>query len=183
MSFNSFGFEIFALGTSNTNCKGASQAYTNTLNELFAQEKMNVQVINAGIDGDKPVYMMNRLEQGLKSYPNTKLVIFEPGPNERNARFNLGPSAEILAYLQKIKMPTIYVSHSLIQNPEEGQEMATKYDAYYYGHWNKDVPTNNTYRQYDQPGSAGHMTVAGCQLWAKNIFPLIKQVIVMNNIK
>jgi hypothetical protein len=37
MSFNSFGFEIFALGTSNTNCKGASQAYTNTLNELLAQ--------------------------------------------------------------------------------------------------------------------------------------------------
>ena len=49
ISFNSFGFEIFALGTSNTNCKGASQAYTNTLNELLAQEKMNVQVINAGI--------------------------------------------------------------------------------------------------------------------------------------
>jgi hypothetical protein len=183
MSFNSFGFEIFALGTSNTNCKGASQAYTNTLNELFAQEKMNVQVINAGIDGDKPVYMMNRLEQGLKSYPNIKLVIFEPGPNERNPRFNLGPSAEILAYLQKIKMPTIYVSHSLIQNPEEGQEMATKYDAYYYGHWNKDVPTNNTYRQYDQPSSAGHMTVAGCQLWAKNIFPLIQEVIKAKNIQ
>jgi hypothetical protein len=26
LSINSFGFEIFALGTSNTNCKGAGQA-------------------------------------------------------------------------------------------------------------------------------------------------------------
>jgi hypothetical protein len=183
ISINSFGFEIFALGTSNTNCKGADQAYTNTLNDLFIQEKINVQVINAGVDGDKPAFMMNRLEQGLKSHPNIKMVIFEPGPNERNPSFNLGPSEEILSYLQKIKMPTIYVSHSLIQTNEEGQALATKYGAYYYGHWNKDVPTNSTYRQYDQPGSAGHMTVAGCQLWAKNMFPFIKQVMKAVNIQ
>jgi hypothetical protein len=184
ISINSFGFEIFALGTSNTNCKGAGQAYTNALNEMFSQEKINAQVINAGVDGDRPVFMMNRLEQGLKAYPNTKIVIFEPGPNERNPKFNLGPSEEILAHLQKINMPTIYVAHSQIQSNEEAQEFAAKYGAYYYGLWNKDVPTNSTYRQYDMPGSgAGHMTVAGCQLWAKNMFPFIKQVIKEKGIK
>ena len=73
LSINSFGFEIFALGTSNTNCKGAGQAYTNALNDMFAQEKINAQVINAGVDGDRPVFMMPRLEQGLKSYPNTNM--------------------------------------------------------------------------------------------------------------
>ncbi len=81
LSLGSFGFEIFALGTSNTNCKGAGQAYTNTLNEIFIQEKINAQIINAGIDGDRPQFMMVRLDQGLKAFPNTKIVIFEPGPN------------------------------------------------------------------------------------------------------
>ena len=183
ISINSFAFDIFALGTSNTNCKGAGQAYTNTLNDMFAQEKIGAQVINAGVDGDKPTFMMNRLVQGLKSNPNTKIVIFEPGPNEKRVRFNLEPSEEILAYLQKINMPTIYVSHSKLQSINEGQEMATKYGAYYYGHWNKDVPTDRTNRQYDQPGSAGHMTVTGCQLWAKNMFPFINQVMKTKNIQ
>ena len=77
----SYGFEIFALGTSNTNCKGAGQAYTSTLNDLLGQEKINAQVINSGVDGDKPTFMMTRLEQGLKANPNIKIVIFEPGLN------------------------------------------------------------------------------------------------------
>jgi len=179
----SYGFEIFALGTSNTNCKGAGQAYTSTLNDLLGQEKINAQVINSGVDGDKPTFMMTRLEQGLKANPNIKIVIFEPGPNERNKSFNLGPSEEILTYLQKINMPTIYVSHQAIQSSEDASEMAKKYGAYYYGHWIKNVPIDTAHRQYDQPGQAGHMTVAGCQLWAKNMMPMINQVIKEKNIQ
>ncbi len=182
-SLNSYGFEIYALGTSNINCKGAEQAFTNSLNDMFAQEKANVKIINAGVDGDVPAFMMQRLEQGLKNNSDIKMVIFEPGPNERNKKFNLEPSAQILAFLQKINMPTIYVSHIWLQNNEEAQEFATKYGAYYYGHWTKDVPNNTTNRQYDQPGRAGHMTVAGCQLWAKNMFPFIKEVMKARNIQ
>jgi len=183
ISINSFAFEIFALGTSNTNCKGADQAYTTRLNELLAQDKINATVINAGVDGDRPTFMMTRLVQGLKANPNIMIVIFEPGPNERNKSFNLGPSGEILAYLQKLSMPTIYVSHQAIQSGEEGREMAKKYRAYYYGHWIKDIPINTTNRQYDQPGQAGHMTVAGCQLWANNMFPFVKEVIKARNVQ
>ena len=182
-SLNSYGFEIFALGTSNTNCKGAGQAYTTRLNELLAQDKINATVINAGVDGDRPTFMMARLEQGLKANPNIKIVIFEPGPNERNKKFNLEPSAQILAFLQKINMPTIYVSHGWLQNNEEAQEFATTYGAYYYGHWVKDVPTNTINRQYDQPGLPGHMTVTGCQLWANNMFPFVKEVMKARNIQ
>ena len=182
-SLNSYGFEIFALGTSNTNCKGAGQAYTTKLNELLAQDKINATVINAGVDGDRPTFMMARLEQGLKANPNIKIVIFEPGPNERNKKFNLEPSAQILAFLQKINMPTIYVSHGWLQNNEEAQEFATTYGAYYYGHWVKDVPTNTINRQYDQPGLPGHMTVTGCQLWANNMFPFVKEVMKARNIQ
>jgi len=177
LSINSFGFEIFALGTSNTNCKGAGQAYTNALNDMFAQEKINGQVINAGVDGDRPAFMMPRLEQGLKNYPNTKIVIFEPGPNEKNPKFSIGPSEEILAYLQKMNMPTIFVSNSIIYPTEdEGAELAKKYGAYYYGHWTKNIPKDHEHRQFDM-ASGGHATVLGCQVWAQNIFPLLKQVI------
>jgi hypothetical protein len=184
LSLNSFGLEIFALGTSNTNCKNAGQAFTTRLNELLAQDKINADVINAGVDGDRPAFMMTRLEQSLKANPNIKMVIFEPGPNEKNPRFNLGPSEEILAYLQKLNMPTIYVSHSLIQNNEESQELANKYGAYYYGHWNKNIPTDSEHRLFDMPGGGGgHMTVLGCQKWAQYMLPTIKQVIKEKNIK
>lgn len=183
LSLNCLGFEIFALGTSNTNCKNAGQAFTTRLNELLTADKINAQVINAGVDGDRPAFMMPRLEQGLKNYPNTKLVIFEPGPNERNPRFSLGPAEEILAYLQKIQMPSIYVSHTVVQSQEDGAEMAKKYGAYYYGDWAKGVPQDRDHRQFDTGSSGGHMTVQGCQLWAKNILPLVEQVIKEKNIK
>ncbi|MBU3548407.1 hypothetical protein [Polynucleobacter sp. P1-05-14] len=183
LSLNSFGFEIFALGTSNTNCKNAGQAYTAKLNDLLLADKINASVINAGVDGDRPAFMMNRLERGLKDYPNTKLVIFEPGPNERNPRFSLGPAEDILAYLQKIQMPTIYVSHTVVQSPEEGAEMAKKYGAYYYGDWAQGIPKDTDHRQFDMGSGGGHMTVKGCQLWAKNILPLVEQVIKDKNLK
>ncbi len=184
LPIHSFGFEIFALGTSNTNCKNSGQAYTATLNELLAKDKINAAVINAGVDGDRPVFMMARLEQGLKENPNIKMVIFEPGPNERNPRFSLGPSEEILAHLQKLSMPTIYVSHVWIQSNDEAQALAAKYGAYYYGHWNKSIPTDREHRLFDVPGGgAGHMTVLGCQKWAQYMHPIIKQVIQEKNIK
>lgn len=182
LSINSFGYEILALGTSNTNCKGGGQAYTARLNEILAEEKINAQVINAGIDGDRPQFMMVRLEQGLKAFPGTKIVIFEPGPNEKNKTFNLEASEEILKYLQTIKIPTIYVSNRTIQTEEEAQQFVQKFGAYYYGNWTKGVPQDRDHRQYDQ-GGPGHMTVTGCKLWANNMAPMIKQVIKEANIR
>ena len=183
LSINSFGFDILALGTSNTNCKNAGQAYTSTLNDLLQQEKINATVINSGLDGDKPTFMQARLEQSIKAYPNIKIVIFEPGPNEKNKRFNIGASGDILTYLREQKMTTIYVSHQAIQSSEEASEMAKNYGAYYYGHWIKNVPVDAQHRQYDQPGQAGHMTVVGCQLWAKNMLLFINEVLRARNIQ
>jgi lysophospholipase L1-like esterase len=180
---NAYAFEIYALGTSNTNCKNAGQAYTNRLNTLLAENKINAQVLNGGVDGDRPAWMLNRLKSALSEHKEIKLVIFEPGPNERNKRFNLEPSEEILAYLQEIKMPTIYVSHTWIQDSDEAKAFAAKYDATYYGQWNKGVPTDSDHRQYDLGGGAGHMTAKGCELWAQNMLPTIKEVINNNKIR
>ena len=49
--------------------------------------------------------------------------------------------------------------------------------------WVKDVPTNTINRQYDQPGLPGHMTVTGCQLWANNMLPFVKEVMKARNIQ
>ena len=61
LSTHSFGFEIFALGTSNTNCRAGGYAFTNKLNQMLLANGIQANVVNAGVDGDKPVFMVNRL--------------------------------------------------------------------------------------------------------------------------
>ena len=58
-------FEILALGTSDTNCKGGDQFYTKTLNNLLTENKIDAEVINAGKDGDTPFFMLNRLKSSI----------------------------------------------------------------------------------------------------------------------
>jgi hypothetical protein len=83
----------------------------------------------------------------------------------------------MLAELQSRKMPTIYISHVWIQNETEARESAQKFGAYYYGNWNKGVPLDRVHYQYDMPGIVGHMTGEGCQIVAKQILPLVEQVL------
>ncbi|PHY07144.1 MAG: hypothetical protein CK528_04870 [Alcaligenaceae bacterium] len=183
MVANAHSFEILALGTSNTNCQAGGHAYTNTLNEQLSAQGIKASVINAGVNGDKPTFMLSRLEQALKSYPNIKLVLFEPGPNEQRKRFNVEYTEKILSYLQDIKMPTIYSSTGAAQTREEAKMTAQKYGAYYYGHWGRDVPRDKEHYTFDGVNSAsGHMNKTGCTLWAKNTHPLILQVIKDKNI-
>ena len=163
---------VYALGTSNTNCKDSGQAYTNKLAELLPQH----QIINAGVDGDKPMWMLNRLKSALQKEPNIKLVIFEPGPNERNKSYSLEHTEQVLGYLKNIQMKTIFVSHSAIQSPEDAESIAIKYGAIYYGDWAKNVPRDREHRKFDN-GTAGHMTPKGCVIWAEQMAPLIDKVI------
>jgi hypothetical protein len=179
---SALAFEIFALGTSNTNCKGVERTkiFSVHLEELLRADGLDAKVINGGVDGDKPYFMSNRLAGAINE--NTRLVIFEPGPNDKNKSSNVEYSEKILAQLQERKIPTIYVSHGAIQTVTEAEETAKKYGAYYYGHWTRDVPVDRTHRQFDD-SKGGHMTAEGCQLWAKNIFPVVKSVLTEKNIK
>ena len=174
----SYALDIFALGTSNTNCRVGGNAFTTNLQALLLESGINARVINAGIDGDRPVFMMNRLEQGLISYPNTKIVIFEPGPNERNPSFSIPYSEKIMAFLQEKKIATIYISSDFIQSREEARETAEKYGAFYDGPWQKGVPANRENFTFDGVKSAsGHMAENGCKLRAKNLLPTVLQAI------
>jgi hypothetical protein len=184
ISCNAFGFEIYALGTSNTNCKSGNQAYTKKLNQLLQQHNINATVINGGVNGDKPHWMLNRLKTSINK--ETKIVIFEPGPNESNKKFSMDASSDVLTYLQAIGMPTLYVSNYSIQTPEEAEPFAIKHNAYYYGNWSQGIPVTAQYRAYDQPWSeypAGHMTAEGCEMWAEQMIPALKKIIDTYNIK
>jgi len=181
-SIHAFGFEIYALGTSNTNCKNADQTYTKHLNELLLLNHINATVINGGVDGDKPVWMLDRLVRSINK--NTRIVIVEPGLNERNKSLNIQYTEKILGYLQQQNILTIYVSNSMIQTNEEAEQTAQTYHAYYYGRWTKNIPIDREHRQFDINGSSGgHMTAEGCRLWAETMFPLIQQVISVNNLQ
>jgi hypothetical protein len=171
-------FEILAIGTSNTNCKGVDRAmsFTVQLEGLLRAEGFDATVVNSGVDGDRPVWMAARLFGTNGINANTKLVIFEPGPNDRNVSANVAFSEKILAQLQERRMPTIYISSRLIQNEQEAQATAQKYGAHYYGQWGKEVPRDRTYWQYDMAGP-GHMSGEGCQLWARRMLPFVKNVL------
>jgi len=178
-------FEILAIGTSNTNCKNVDRAliFSAHLERLLIEDGFqDVKVINAGVNGDTPFWMSRRLVSSVKS--ETKLVLLEPGPNEKNKARNLEDSAKMLSYLKELKMPTIYISNGEIQNFNEAKEFAEKFGADYYGGFARGLPVTPEFRQFDDPGAKpGHLTAQGCELWAKNILPLVKKVLVDSGIK
>jgi acyl-CoA thioesterase-1 len=178
------GAEIFAIGTSNTNCKGVvrEKSFTVELQALLRREGFDVTVTNSGVDGDKPLWMANRLFGPSGISANTKLVIFEPGPNDKNKSANVHDSEQILARLQERGMPTLYVSNSAIQSREEAKQTAEKYGARYYNHWSQGVPFDRQHRQYDMPGG-GHLTGEGCQLVARNMLPFVRTILLEIGIK
>jgi hypothetical protein len=178
-------FDLYALGTSNTNCKNVDSnfGFTATLEKLLRAEGIDVNVINGGQDGDRPVFMANRVDFAVISNPNVKLVIYEGGPNDRNPKSNKEYSEIVLEKLQRAKIPAIYVSHNVIFSHEEAKESADKFGAYYYGHWQDGIPRDHVHRQFDIPFGAGHYTAQGCQLWAKNMVPIVKRAVQENNIK
>lgn len=86
---------IVALGASNTYGKGVSrsQAYPAQLQALLKQRGINAVVANAGINGDTTGGMLARLSTAVPS--GTKLVILQPGGNDRRAGSEGGRASNI----------------------------------------------------------------------------------------
>ena len=74
---------VVALGASNTYGKGVSrqQAYPAQLEALLRARGLQVQVINAGINGDTTGGMLRRLGQAVPK--GTQVVILQPGGNDQ----------------------------------------------------------------------------------------------------
>lgn len=176
-----FAFDIYALGTSATNCKGVDRdkIFTVKLEQFLRADGFDAHVINGGEDGDRPIWMMRRLNPVLDA--SVRLVIFEPGPNDPNQATALQYTEKILGILGDHGKPTVYASTLSFQTPEDAAEMAKKYGAYYYGSWRKGVPVDNEHCQFDAQkggkGPCGHMTSAGCEIVARQMTPLIEKIL------
>lgn len=180
-----FAFEIYALGTSATNCKGVDRdkIFTVRLQEILRRDGYDATVINGGIDGDRPVWMMKRLVAAIT--PQTRLVLFEPGPNDPDKSYAVEYADKILAYLQAQKIPTIYLSSARMQTLDQAATLAKKYGAYYYGPYSKSVPVDRQHWQFDNDpafggsgkGAGGHLTAEGCLMVATAMAPLVEQAL------
>jgi acyl-CoA thioesterase-1 len=74
---------IVALGASNTYGRGVerAQAYPAQLEALLRARGRDVQVVNAGINGDTTGGMLDRIDAAVTS--GTSIVILQPGGNDR----------------------------------------------------------------------------------------------------
>ena len=184
---NAFAFEVLAFGTSAINCHGVprDQIFSVKLQSNLRADGIDATVINAGQDGDLPMWMLKRLQPLLT--PNIRLVIFEPGTNAKSKEQTLPYAEEILALLQNRHIPTIYVSVGSLQNNDDAEKMARKYGAVAYGHWARGIPLDAKHFQFDQnqggKGRGGHLTAEGCALWARNMTPVVESVIKQAGIK
>ena len=77
--------QIVALGASNTAGKGVSigEAFPAQLQEMLRARGLNVNVTNAGVSGDTPTGMLNRLNTSVPE--GTRVVILNPGGNDLRA--------------------------------------------------------------------------------------------------
>jgi hypothetical protein len=127
--------------------------------------------------------MCKRLAAALNA--STRLVIFEPGPNDPDRAFAVEYAVKVLAFLRERNMLTIYASSRNMQSEEQAAATAAKYGAYYYGGFGKGVPTDSRYWQGDNErqfggsgkGPGGHMTAEGCALVAQGMAPLVEKVL------
>ncbi len=178
-------FEILALGTSATNCEGVDRdkIYPAKLQEILRSHGLDVTVVNGGVNGDRPVWMLKRLPAALNA--NTRLVLFEPGPNDPDKKYAVEYAEKALAYLREHNMPTIYISNPRMQNLAEAAATAQKYGATYFGGYAQGIPLDREHWQFDNDkslggtgrGAGGHLTAAGCLMVAQRMAPLVEKVL------
>ena len=189
ISINSFGFEIYASGASMTNCKNVDtpRKFTSQLENLLRAKGVNAVVVNGGVDGDKIPFIYRRMTEAINS--DTRIVIYSSGGNISNESIKIEYVEKVLSFLKEKNIASILAvtAEEESMSPEynkENADLAKKYGAYYYGSISKNIPMTNEYWRGDRgAGAHGHMTAEGCELWAKNMLPLVLQVIKDKNIQ
>src|SRR5512145_47815 len=85
---------IVALGASQTNGKGVPRedAYPAQLEALLRAGGLAVTVVNAGVDGDTTADIAGRFDGAVPE--GTRLVILQPGTNDRSAKGRRGTLTE-----------------------------------------------------------------------------------------
>jgi acyl-CoA thioesterase I len=175
--------EILAIGASQTAGRGISinDSYPAQLESMLKSEGYDVKVINAGVSGEKPYEIFNRLKRNEFS-ERTKIVVFEPGANELNKPSAIEYIELTLQWIKEKHTPCIYMSARRIQSDDEAQDTSNKFGAIYYGYLKKDIPNDSEHVQageyFRKKNSVDfHLTAAGYKIIAQGLVPLIKTVI------
>src|SRR6266480_3238123 len=105
---------VIALGASNTFGKGVSpgQTYPAQLEVLLRAKGLNVNVINAGINGDTTGGMLARLDGVVPK--GTNVVILQPGGNDRR-KGTPDQTSEILTKLHSMGVKVVLLSNKLFR--------------------------------------------------------------------
>jgi acyl-CoA thioesterase-1 len=96
---------------------------------MLRSNGFNVEVINAGIDGDTTIHMLFRMDTAIP--PGTKIAIVQPGGNDFKSRKH-GLSVEqhlanIAAIVSRLRAQQIHVV--LCSGGSAEAELARRYDA------------------------------------------------------
>lgn len=105
---------VVALGASNTYGKGVArdQAYPAQLEAILRARGANVQVVNAGINGDTTEGMLNRLDSAVPD--GTRAVILQPGGNDRR-KGSMDRTAEIQSRLRARRIRVIMMGNNMLR--------------------------------------------------------------------
>ncbi len=118
---------IVALGASNTYGKGVSraQAYPAQLQALLKQRGVSAVVTNAGINGDTTGGMLARLSTAVPA--GTKLVILQPGGNDRRAGSEGARASNIASIRSQLSargVTVVMMENSALQSVPRGERAA-----------------------------------------------------------
>ena len=122
---------IVALGASGIHGKGValSEAFPAQLEKMLRADGFNVQVNNAGVDGDTTAGMLFRMDSAIP--PGTKITIVQPGGNDfRSRRHGLSVEqhlANVETIVSRLRAQRIQVV--LCGDDEAQAALAQRYDA------------------------------------------------------
>ena len=149
---------IVALGASGIRGKGVdpSEAFPAQLENMLRAEGFNVQVINAGVDGDTTNGMLLRMDSVIP--PGTKITIVQPGGNDFQSRKHGLTVEQHLANIEAIvgRLRAQQIQVVLCGDNNAEAALARRYDAISLSCYDQSHLVDG---QHLDP--AGHRIVAG----------------------
>ena len=121
---------VVALGASNTYGKGVSRGedYPAQLEALLRARGLNVDIINAGINGDTTAGMLARLDNDVPD--GTRVVILQPGGNDQR-KGSADATADIRRRLSAMRIKVVMLPNSMLRGkPHQADRMHLTPEGY-----------------------------------------------------
>jgi acyl-CoA thioesterase-1 len=159
---------IVALGASGIHGKGVlpSEAFPAQLENMLRAEGFNVQVINAGVDGDTTTGMLFRMDSVIP--PGTKITIVQPGGNDFRSRKHGLSVDQHLANIEAIigRLRARQVQVVLCGDGSAEAALAQRYDA---------ISMSCSDRSHLVDGE--HLDTIGHRIVAERLLPVVERML------